>query len=137
MLYALRRFYPGVDMDSLLILLCVSDATMRKFMVDLDTPPEVMHAAEPPDHVRGSISRRLIADKTGLPRETVRRKVADLVEGGHVSLDQDDGVRIAQGLYDQRAWQAIEDGHRAVLRYFDRIASYGVEPMSIGGDGVE
>lgn len=131
LLQCLRGFYTGVDMDSLLVLMCVSDATMRPFVLDPNTPPEIICAARPPDELRGSISRLLIAERTGLPRETVRRKVNELCSSGHLLIDGDDRVRVAQALYDPRAWAAIERGHGAVLRYLDRLEAFAIDPRAV------
>jgi hypothetical protein len=131
LLHCVRRVYSDVDMEGLVILLCVSDATMRPFMLDASTPLEILLASKPPEEVRGSISRRLIADKTGLPRETVRRKILELGESGHVTVDGGDRVRIAQRLYEPRALAAVEEAHSAVLRYLDRLKQFGVDPWSI------
>lgn len=131
LLQCMRGHYAGVCMDSLLILMCVSDATMRPFMLDPNTSPDIVRAARPPEAIRGSISRMLIADRTGLPRETVRRKVNELCSSGHLLLDADDRVRVAQALHDPRAWAAIERGHDAVLRYLARLEQFGIDPRAI------
>ena len=131
LLHELRGFYTGLDLEALLVLLCVSDATMRPFMLDPKTPTATMCAAKPPEEIRGSISRRLIADKTGLPRETVRRRILELSESGHVTIDEEGRIRIAQGLYDPRAIAAVEQGHAAVLRYFERLKQLGVDPSAV------
>lgn len=120
-----------VELEAFVILLCVSDATMRPFVLDPATPPEIMCAARPPDSVRGSISRRTIADKTGLPRETVRRKVAELAAAGHVSIDTKGQVRIGQRLGDPAVQAIVEEGHRAILRYFQRLTELGVDPTAV------
>lgn len=130
LLHYVRGFYGDVDMESLVILLCVSDATMRPFMLDPETPQTTINARTPPNAIRGSISRRLISDKTGLPRETVRRRVAELAKRGLVLIDESDGVQISHGLAKQEAWVAIEQGHRAVLRYLDRLRAFGLDPLS-------
>jgi len=54
-------------------------------------PPEEHHA----------ISARAIAEATGLPRETVRRKIAALVADGYLAQDSR-GVRSIPGLLEQR-----------------------------------
>lgn len=130
LIHCLREFFGDIDMDSLLVLLYVSDATMRPFMVPT-APPKVVQARKVPEHMRGAISRRLIADKTGLPRETVRRKVAELARNGHVLVDDDGRVRIAHGLADARGWAAAEQGHKAVLRYLDRLGEFGVDAHAV------
>ena len=54
-------------------------------------PPEEHHP----------VSARAIAEATGLPRETVRRKIAALVAEGFLAQDSR-GVRTTPGLLDQR-----------------------------------
>lgn len=131
LLHYVRNFYGDVDLETLLVLLCVSDATMRPFMLEASQAQKVMHLPKPPDEIRGSISRRAIADKTGLPRETVRRKTLELTEKGFVVVDADDRVRISYGLADPRAWQSAEQAHRAVLRYLDRLAELGLDAREV------
>jgi hypothetical protein len=117
--------YVGTDLESVLILLCVTDATMRPFM--LNSPSrEVLTAERPSDEIRGAISRRMIADKTGLPRETVRRKTQELADAGLVLIDGADRVRAAQRLGDPKFQRAVEAGHRAVMRYRERLEALGV-----------
>jgi DNA-binding IclR family transcriptional regulator len=103
---------------------------MRPFMLDPNLRATVLCDAAPPEEIRGSISRRLIADKTGCPRETVRRKVVELAEKGHITIDSEDRIRIAQGLYDPRACAAVEQGHQAILRYLERLRQLGVDPSA-------
>lgn len=131
LLYYVRNFYGDVDLETLLVLLCVSDATMRPFMLDALQAQKVMPLPKPPDDIRGSISRRAIADKTGLPRETVRRKTLELTEKGFLMVDANDRVRISYGLTDPRAWQSAEQAHRAVLRYLDRLSELGIDAREI------
>lgn len=134
MLHSARKFYGDVDMESLLILLCVSDATMRAFMLDPDLAAANLHKPRPEDEVRGFISRRSIADKLGLARETVRRKTSELAATGKLTIDEADRVRIAYGLIDLNAWRAIEEGHRSVLRYLDRLDQFNVSARDIVHD---
>ena len=105
---------------------------MRQFVLDPSTPPEMLRAARPPDAIRGAISRRMIADKTGLPRETVRRKTAELATAGLVVVDADDRVRITQMLDDADLQNLLADGHAAVLRYLERLRELGVDWSKIG-----
>lgn len=131
LIYSARQVFPDVDMEELIILLCVADATTRPFMLNEKTPQDVLLARKPPEEVRGSISRRLVSDKTGLPRETVRRKVAALAERGLLFLDEEGRVRIFYGLADGSTWSAVEEGHEAVLRYLARLQQFGVDPQMV------
>lgn len=120
-----------VDLESMLILLCVSDASMRPFMIDPDTPRDLIaHTVRPPESIRGAISRRMIADKTGLSRETVRRRTKELAEMGLIRIDEDDLVRSEQMLDNPMLQRMLEEGHDAILRYQARLRSYGVDPSA-------
>ncbi len=123
----LLQSYTKTDLESMLIMLYVTDATMRPFMHDAAPAPEVLVAPKPSNEIRGAISRRMIADKAGLSRETVRRKTQELADAGLVSIDADDRVRSAQRLDEREFQTAVEDGHKAVLRYIRRLQSYGVD----------
>lgn len=116
-----------VDLESLMILLRTQDATMRPFVLDPNTPHDVLHSATPPDGIRGSISRRMIADKTGLPRETVRRKTADLADKGWLVIDDGDRLRVPSRLATPESQAVVEAGHKAVVRYVDRLKALGVD----------
>lgn len=116
----MAREHFQVDIEGLFILCCVNEATMRPLVL---TPasPEALTASRPPDEIRGSISRRAIADRTGLPRETVRRKVQELVDRGLVMIDPHDRVRSIQALAEPTVQNVIQQGHRAVTRYHERL----------------
>jgi biotin operon repressor len=126
LLYLLQA-YSNADMESVLIMLYVTDATMRPFMHDQAPSPEVLTTARPADAIRGAISRRMIAEKTGLSRETVRRKTQALAKAGFVLIDADDRVRSAQHLGDEKVQRMVLAGHKAVVRYVQRLESYGVD----------
>ena len=66
----------------------------------------------------------MIAEKTGLSRETVRRKTQKLAKAGLVVIDADDRVRSAQRLGDEDVQRMVMAGHKAVARYFQRLESY-------------
>lgn len=134
LLHWARRLCGPIDLDSLLIVLCAADATMRPFMLDAPTAARVMKAARPPEDIRGSVSRRVIADKTGFSRETVRRKTSALVGSGHLLVDQDDRLRARYGLDDPDHLHALLQAHRAILRYFDRLEQFGVDPRGVVDD---
>ena len=126
LLYLLQT-YSNTDLESLLILLYVNDATMRPFMHDQAPSAELLTTAKPPDSVRGAISRRMIAEKTGLSRETVRRKTRQLAKAGLILIDAEDRVRSAQRLDEAEVQRMIEAGHKAITRYMRRLDLYGVD----------
>jgi hypothetical protein len=119
--------YAQIDLESLYILYCINEATMRPFMLDDAVQRDVLVATSPPEEIRGSISRRSIADKTGLARETVRRKTSDLISRGLVLIDKDDRLRSAPKLDDPAQQRMIETAHAAVLRYLACLRRLGVD----------
>lgn len=102
------------DYESTIIFVCAAEATMRP-LVQVGEP--IPNTAYPPEHLRGSISRLLIADRTGLPRETVRRKTNALVKRGLLYEDSEGRVRSVPNLSDPKIQTAIEESHSAVCRY--------------------
>jgi len=131
LLHCARDFHGDLDLESLAIYLCVSDATMRPFMLDSELASRNMDVPQPPEAIRGSISRRAIADKLGLPRETVRRKTSELAAAGKLFIDENEGVRVGYGLTDTRARTAIEQGHKSILRYIDRLHQFGIHERDV------
>jgi hypothetical protein len=71
-----------LDHDSIIIACVVNHATMRPLLTGPGAPLDPIGAADPTDDQRGSISRSAVADITGIPRETVRRKINHLIEIG-------------------------------------------------------
>lgn len=121
----MRRAY-GEDLESALIMICVSDATMQKYMPGARPDSEIMHKMELDESVRGSISRRMIAEKTGLPRETVRRKVAQLVAKNFLYIDGDGAIRATPRLHEADLRQSVIDAHEAVKRYMRVVGAFNV-----------
>lgn len=115
----------GVDLDSLLIMACAAEATMHPFVLDPKTPANILHAKLPPEELRGSISRMEIADRTGLPRETVRRKVAALVSSGQLIEDKQRRIRAPRNLSEAKYKKAADEAFAAVQRYDARLRGLG------------
>ncbi len=83
----------GLDPVSQLVLMTITAASIQRALREtgegrVDTGKELL--AE--QHFR-PISRRAVAEATGLSRETVRRKINTLIEKGLVSVDSDGGVK--------------------------------------------
>lgn len=121
----LLREATGLDHESIVIACAVNEATMRPLLVGANAPLDMIDWAEPPDAFRGSISRAAVADKTGLPRETVRRKINALIAAGMLTESRNGAVRAIQTLDDPR-WQKVADeGFAAVQRFDRRLRSLG------------
>lgn len=116
-LFIITRGYFRIDLESIEIQLCVNHATMKPFMLAESGP--FLSDAEI-EGKRGSISRRAIAEKTGLPRETVRRKVQAMLELGILVADENDQIQSASRLRDPHARNAVLSARAAVDRYHER-----------------
>lgn len=119
------RKIADVDLDSLLIYLCVGEATMRPLMLDPSTPAEVIEMVRPPEEFRGSISRMLVADRLGMPRETVRRKIQQMVAGGYLLEDDQGRVRATWRFGETVIQTSVQDVYAAVQRYDARLRRLG------------
>ena len=122
----LLQSYAKTDLESVVIMLCVTDATMRPFMQGAEQGDDALTVVRPSNDIRGAISRRMIAEKTGISRESVRRKTQDLADAGLLVIDNEDRVRAAQRLDETEFQRVIENAHRAVMRYRRRLEALGV-----------
>ena len=125
MLWSVRSRAGSIDLETLLIYLIVNEASMRVLLLGPTARPEFRNHPAPPAYARGAISRALIADKSGLPRETVRRKVNQLIEIGLLVERRDGEVQSAPRL-SEALFQSIGDEcHAAVMRYHERLQELG------------
>lgn len=86
-----------MDLTELTIYLVVTIAGIQR-LVRLPDIPEAYRGYEPlPATLVGPISRRAIAEASGIPRETVRRTVNDLIRRGHLVAAGRQGVTTARG----------------------------------------
>jgi hypothetical protein len=117
LLSALRRLFGG-DLDLMLVMAVIGD---RRYA--LRHPPEAMNYGDAgratlEDADAAVINIQSIADFTGIPRETVRRKVSALVARGWVSRDgRGDLAPTAKASTDLRA------GTEATLGYLADIVA--------------
>lgn len=126
-LWSVRSRAPDMDLETLLIFLVVNEAAMRPMLVGPRARPELIDHPSPPDEARGSISRSLIADRTALPRETVRRKVNQLIERGLLSETREGEVRPVPMLAEMAYQQIADECFDAVQRYDARLRSLGAD----------
>jgi hypothetical protein len=84
-LHAGRALCDG-DLDKLFIVLAVGMRTAEDKRV-LDIDPEDVLSGALESYPSLSTNVRSIADSTGIPKESVRRKVASLVEAGWIHRD--------------------------------------------------
>ena len=92
----------GHDYEAILIYWSVVVVSVGRLVRADDQTRLIESNAQPlPEDEHHAISARAIAEATGLPRETVRRKIAALVADGHLAQDSR-GVHTRPGLLDQR-----------------------------------
>jgi hypothetical protein len=127
--HSIRSRFPDMDLESLLICCVANEAAMRRLLVGPHARPDLVDDPAPPDEARGSISRNLIAERTGLPRETVRRKVNQLIDAGILYEVAQGEVRPVPMLANPM-FQTIAQECLAAVRRFD------VRLRALGCDGV-
>lgn len=121
-----------LDLEAIWILTVVGHETMRPWILDPTLAAQYMTASRVPDAVRGSISRLMVAERTGLPRETVRRRISELSAAGFITLDEKGNVRLAGDKVTGTAYQSgVAEIYSAVERYRKRVAALTAKP----GDG--
>lgn len=92
----------GHDYEAILIYWSVMVASVGRYLRSDDQIKLIESGGGPlPPEEHHPVSARAIAEATGLPRETVRRKIAALVANGHLAQDRR-GVRTVPGILDQR-----------------------------------
>lgn len=114
LLTALRREFDG-DLDLLLICAVVGD---RHFAhrVDPDTPTYQTLGSTPVTDAP-SVNAYSVAQFTAIPRETVRRKVAVLVEKGWVSVDSKGNLKPTP-----KAAQDLSIGTFETIRFLNAVS---------------
>jgi len=115
------------DLETVLIWFSITEATLRPLMLDRDIPSPRKQVKKPPSADLGTISRIMIADRTGLPRETVRRKINALLEAGLVAEEQHGHVRTVLDITRPDVMEAIEESYKAVRRYQQRLRDMDAE----------
>jgi hypothetical protein len=111
MLVVAREVCAG-DFDKVLLMVVITLRSSQhpefKMLQDADS-------AEHPSALPGfGTNARSLADSTGIPRETVRRKVGQLVKAGWV-------VRVGQTLcYSARGYEAVAPARDAIIRMYAR-----------------
>ena len=87
--------FQGDDLETVVILLTVASASTGRYLRDYGTL-EALGTDPLPGHLHRPTSGRSIAESTGLPRETVRRRLNALVADGRLLKDER-GFRTVSG----------------------------------------
>ena len=88
--------FPDDDLETILVFLTVAAASSASHLRD----PALLASLDGsplPDHLHKPISGRAVAHSTGLPRETVRRRIDALVASGRLTREAR-GVRTSTGV---------------------------------------
>lgn len=125
MLWSVRSRAPQMDLETLLVFLITNEASMRPWLIGPTARLDLVDDPTPPNEVRGAISRALIAEKSDLPRETVRRKVNSLIQMGLLSERSDGEVQPVPRLGDHIFQEIADECFDAVRRYDERLRSFG------------
>jgi hypothetical protein len=125
LLVTLRRDFDG-DLDAMLVLLTLSLGTDQA-----DWKAALLAEAEPATQ-RRLTNTQSIADTTGIPRETVRRKLAAMAARGWVQR-RDDGnwTPTRQAAADLRA------GSAETVAFIAAVVAAALRARPRGGDGAE
>ncbi|MDB5459205.1 MAG: hypothetical protein JWO72_946 [Caulobacteraceae bacterium] len=91
----------GHDYEAILIYWSVALASVGRYLRSDDLITLIESGSPLPEEAHHPVSARAIAEATGLPRETVRRKIAHLVAEGHLAQDSR-GVRTFPPLLELR-----------------------------------
>jgi hypothetical protein len=91
----------GHDYEAILIYWSVAMSSVGRLVRNGELAALIESTEPVPEEAHHTISARAIAEATGLPRETVRRKIALLVRDGHLAQDAR-GVRTFPPLLEQR-----------------------------------
>lgn len=110
------ELYDG-DLEDFVIFLAVLCANVGAVLRDADFAASPPKGRVPARYYRG-VSRRAIAASTGLPRETVRRRIASFIERG-VLIQQGAYVRVPQGLLEKSNHRQFA---QAIVQEFTRAS---------------
>ncbi len=89
------------DLEGCAISVAIACASTSSILRDPELFARLDSTDPIPDSYHRPVSRRAIAASTGLPRETVRRKIAQLVEQG-LLVEERAGVRTRSGVLELR-----------------------------------
>lgn len=124
-----------LDYESTMIVMAIIVISAEK-LLRIELNPELETLAQPlPQERLNRVNFSSIAAATAINRETVRRRVSDLLERGIVVRD-DDGVRMAHGRIQLSVLREIIDAQLdAIARAANQLSRLGVLVLSDSSDG--
>jgi hypothetical protein len=123
LLVVLRRHFGG-DLERMLVLAIIGSRTLARGRIDGMSYDQVM-AGDRAEGERAPINLQSIADYSGIPRETVRRKLRDLERLGWIRR-REKGYLIATA----QAARDLAPATEATMRYLLTIVAACNEAMS-------
>lgn len=115
LLVTLRRYFGG-DLDRMLVLAIIGSRTLARGRIDGMCYDRFMEGERANE--RAPINLQSIADYSGIPRETVRRKLLDLERSGWITRRNKGDLVITE-----KAAQDLEPATRATMRYLLSVVS--------------
>jgi len=109
--------HEGWTPSVVLIYCTVSVGNIQKLMRERSVPPEYSATAVLPREWVVPMSRSAIAAATGLPRETVRRHVAQMIKDGLFIEDPRGGVTVVPGMIAEHGFEPLLE---AIMTEFAR-----------------
>jgi len=135
----LRQSFGG-DLDQMLILAVIGDRKLARRASPAEPSYDRLGYSELHHPASVAINPHSIAEYTAIPRETVRRKVAALIERGWVERSENGDLRttakVAEDL--QHGTEATLDYFRAIARAFDAARASAMprrRPGAANGQG--
>ena len=122
----LRRDFDG-DLDVMVILAIIGDRRFSKRAEGVSVTYDQLGNTPVADDATPAINAHSIAQFAGMPRETVRRKVAQLIERGWVERDERGDLRPTEKAAAdlQASTDATLDYLRRIIAACDRVRSGG------------
>jgi hypothetical protein len=117
-LFRLPTDYFDGDLESFVVYFAIIAANFSRFRRGAH---RALYAGEldPPKEERLPVSRRAVAESVGLPRETVRRKISELIDKGHVIQVPGGMLAVAPALEHARNRELVLDA----IKVFERVAT--------------
>ncbi len=121
----------GRDLESVWIMACVLHNTLRNLVTDPHISARYLSQEDVPEHVYVTMSRRAIADKTGLSRETVRRRTNKLIEDG-VLIESNGNVRLGHRVRTHEDIANVNALHAAAQSFLKVVQDHNARmPMDL------
>jgi hypothetical protein len=125
----LPRYQPvfGSDFAKLLIVHAVAAANVRRLMAQPEADAYGSMAEVVPADLQVPANSLSIAESTGIPRETVRRKIKELVRDGILTEDARGGYRLRPGVVQSEALPEVYENHlQAIVALVNRCLDAGI-----------